>query len=336
MSTAAPAPPAPSTAPTGLRGVLAGREYDFVGRSRTWLYTSIALLAICALGVAVRGLNFGIDFTGGTSVVARGATQDFTADELRTALEAEGVRESVVQIAEDDQGRAALIRTEQIEVGGPQQAAVVDTVARITGAPPESIGVDAVGPRWGAQISRQALIGLAVFLALTVLYLSIRLEWRMALTAIVTMLHDIAVTIGVYAIVGFEVTPASVIALLTILGYSIYDTVVVFDRVQENAARLTSVSSQTYGQVANASLNQVLVRSISTSVTALLPVGSLLFVGASLLGADTLRDLALALFVGMAVGTYSSVFVATPLLVWLKEREPRYAQLRERAATRGR
>ncbi len=135
---------------------------------------------------------------------------------------------------------------------------------------------------------------------------------------------------------GFEVTPASVIALLTILGYSIYDTVVVFDRVQENAARLTSVSSQTYAQVANTSLNQVLVRSISTSVTALLPVGSLLFVGASLLGADTLRDLALALFVGMAVGTYSSVFVATPLLVWLKEREPRYAQLRERAAARGR
>jgi preprotein translocase subunit SecF len=319
---------------TSLRS---GRSFDFVGRSRLFMYVSLGLIALCALGLVLRGLNFGIDFTGGTAFVVEGATGDFTAEDLEQALAAQGIDEVAVQLSEGDQGVGALIRTPSLdEIGGSEQSALVDTIAEVTGAPAENVAVSAVGPRWGAQVSRQALYGLLVFLVLVVAYISFRFEWRMAITAIVTLLHDVLVTIGIYAIVGFEVTPASVVALLTILGYSLYDTVVVFDRVQENAARLTSVSTETYGEVANTSLNQVLVRSLSTSAAALLPVGSLLFIGAGLLGASTLRDLALALFVGMAVGAYSSIFVATPILVWLKEREPRYARLKEQVAARRR
>jgi preprotein translocase subunit SecF len=322
----------------GLRSRLRGStSFDFVGRSRTWVYVSLALIAVSLLGLALRGLNFGIDFTGGTAIVVTETTRDFTSAELREALAAQGVQESVVQIAEGESGQGALIRTSSLdEVGGAQQDAVLATVAEVTGAPREAIDIDAVGPQWGAQISRQALEGLGAFLLLVVAYIALRFEWRMAVAALVTLLHDVVVTIGVYALVGFEVTPASAIALLTILGYSLYDTVVVFDRVKENAAGLTSVSTRTYGDMANGALNQMLVRSLSTSLTSLLPVGSLLFIGANLLGADTLQDLALALFIGMGIGTYSSIFVATPILVWLKEKEPRYAKLKERVASRRR
>ncbi|MPZ88830.1 MAG: protein translocase subunit SecF [Nitriliruptorales bacterium] len=320
----------------GLRSRLRSRgDYDFIGRSRTWLLVSLALVAVSLLGLAVRGLNFGLDFTGGTAIVVTGATSDFDSAEVREALAAEGVQESVVQVSEGAEGRGALIRTSSLEeIGGGQQDAVLQTVASITGAPREAIDIDAVGPQWGVQITRQALEGLGAFLLLVVAYIALRFEWRMAVAALVTLVHDVVVTIGIYALIGFEVTPASVIALLTILGYSLYDTVVVFDRVKENASRLTSVSTQSYAGMANSALNQVLLRSLSTSLTSLLPVGSLLFIGANLLGADTLQDLALALFVGMGVGTYSSIFVATPILVWLKEKEPRYAKLKERAASR--
>lgn len=324
----------PQRSTTSLRS---GRSIDFVGRSRTWLFMSLGLLTLCLLALLVRGLSFGIDFTGGSAFVVSGATRDFTAEQLTDAVAAEGVTEVAVQVAEGEGGRGALVRIPSLEeVGGEQQAALVAVIAEVTGAPEDNVDVSAVGPRWGAQVSRQALQGLAVFLVLVVAYISFRFEWRMAVAALVTLVHDVLVTIGIYALVGFEVTPASVIALLTILGYSLYDTIVVFDRVQENAARLTSVSSERYADIANTSLNQVLVRSLSTAMTSLLPVGSLLFIGASLLGADTLRDLALALFVGMAVGAYSSIFVATPFLVWLKERDPRLARLAERSATRGR
>jgi preprotein translocase subunit SecF len=333
QATATTAQPRPSLR-TRLRGA---SNFEFIGRSRLWLYISLALVAVSLLGLAVRGLNFGIDFTGGTAIVVTEATNDFTSGELREALAAQGVPESVVQISDSDGVQGALIRTSSLEeVGGAQQEAILDTVATTTGAPCESIDIDAVGPQWGAQISRQALEGLGAFLLLVVLYIALRFEWRMAAAALVTLLHDVVVTVGIYALVGFEVTPASVIALLTILGYSLYDTVVVFDRVSENATKLTSVSTQSYADMANTALNQVLVRSLSTSVTSLLPVGSLLFIGANLLGADTLQDLALALFVGMGIGTYSSIFVATPILVWLKEKEPRYAKLKERVESRRR
>jgi preprotein translocase subunit SecF len=308
---------------------------DFVGRSRLWLQVSVAALLLCAAGVAVRGLNLGLDFTGGTAFVVSGATAQFTTEDLRGALGELGIDEVTAQVVEGDEGRGAIVTTPALEeIGGQQDRAVVDRLAEVTGAPAGSIDVSAVGPRWGAQVSRQALRALVVFLVLVVAYITLRFELRMALAAVAALFHDVFFTVGIYALLGFQVSPASVIALLTILGYSLYDTVVVFDRVKEDTARLNPLSTVTYGEVANRALNEMLVRSLSTSVTALLPVGSLLVVGATLLGADTLQDLALALFVGMAAGTYSSIVVATPVLVWLKEREPRYAELRDKVLAR--
>lgn len=315
------------------RFVAGQSQIDFIGRSRLWLVLTVVLLAICTAAVAVRGINLGIDFTGGTAVVIGNAERSFTAAEVRSALEDLGISESTVQLTGD--GTGALVSTPALEdVAGTQQREVIDRLAGVTGADRADIDVSAVGPRWGAQISVQALRGLVVFLVLASLYITIRFEWRMALAAVATLLHDVALTIGLYALAGFTVSPASVIALLTILGYSLYDTVIVFDRVTEDTAGLGSASSRTYSEVANESLNNVLVRSLSTSITSLLPVGALLFIGAQLLGAATLEDLAVALFIGMAVGTYSSLIVATPLLSWLKEREPRWADLRRRLETR--
>ncbi|HWH32338.1 MAG TPA: protein translocase subunit SecF [Egibacteraceae bacterium] len=308
-------------------------QFDFVGRSRMWALISLVLIAVSLLALGVRQLNFGIDFTGGTTFIVTGAAGGFGAEDLREAVGATGVDEVSAQVV--DGGEGAMVTTPSIEeVGGEQQDRVLDAIAEVAGVERGEIDVSAVGPRWGEQISRQAIRALVVFLVLVALYIAIRFEWRMALAALVTLAHDVIVTVGIYALVGFQVTPASVIALLTILGYSLYDTVVVFDRVTEDTARLSSVSTQTYGEVANSSLNEVLIRSLSTSVTSLLPVGSLLFIGATLLGAETLSDLALALFVGMAIGTYSSIAVATPALVWLKEREPRYAELKDKIETR--
>jgi preprotein translocase subunit SecF len=306
---------------------------DFIGRSRMWLILAAVSLTICALAVGIRNLNFGIDFTGGTSMIVENATASFTADDIRDALGELGVDEAVVQVTAD--GTGALISTTALgEIAGAQQREVVDRLAEVTGAGRDQIEVSAIGPRWGQQISRQALRGLAVFLLLVTVYISVRFEWRMGVAALATLVHDLLITVGIYALFGFQVTPASVIALLSILGYSLYDTVVVFDRIDEDTERLGSSSSRTYSDVANQSLNSVLVRSLSTSITSLLPVGGLLFIGAQLLGATTLQDLALALFIGMAVGIYSSLTVATPLLCWLKEREPRYRELRHRLETR--
>ena len=184
-----------------------------------------------------------------------------------------------------------------------------------------------VGPTWGSQITTKALEALIIFLVVIVVYLSIAFEWRMAIAAFVALMHDIVITIGVYALTGFEVSPTTVIGLLTILGYSLYDTVVVFDKVRENTAGLLTTQRSTYSDAANLALNQTLVRSINTSLTALIPVASILFVGAGLLGAGTLKDLALVLFVGMLSGTYSSICIATPVLADLKERQPEYKDL---------
>ena len=196
----------------------------------------------------------------------------------------------------------------------------------------DEVSVTNVGPTWGDKVSDKALTALIVFFLVIASYLTFRFEWRMALAAIVAVVHDIIITVGVYAVTGFEVTPATVVAFLTILGFSLYDTVVVFDKVKDNQARLGTVRGDTYSLMVNRSLNQVLMRSINTSIVALLPVASLLFVGTYVFGGLALRDFALALFVGLLTGAYSSIFVATPVLAWLKEREPKYRALRERAA----
>ena len=191
-----------------------------------------------------------------------------------------------------------------------------------------------IGPSWGAEITKKALYGLFAFLIVVVLFLTLAFEPKMAIAAIIALIHDVFLTVGIYALVGFEVTPATVIGFLTILGYSLYDTVVVFDKVRENTRTIAGGSRMTYSQAANLAVNQTLVRSINTSVIALLPVASILFVGAGLLGAGTLKDLSLALFIGLATGTYSSIFIATPILASLREREPAMKALAKRVGQR--
>jgi len=197
-----------------------------------------------------------------------------------------------------------------------------------------NIKVQLVGPSWGDEVTQNALRALLVFLVLVAIFLSIYFEWQMAIAALAALAHDVLITVGIYALSGFEVTPASVIGFLTILGYSLYDTVVVFDKVKENTKGIHGGSRTTYSEAANLALNQTLVRSINTSIVALLPVLSILVVGVSLLGVGTLNDLALALFVGMLVGTYSSIFVATPFLCQMKERAAENIALAKRVQAR--
>lgn len=317
---------------TGLSRLLTGRaDVDFIGRSRQFGLITLALVLISLAALGIRGLNFSIEFTGGSSFVEEGATQEFSVDDIEAALTDLGVTGAIVQVVDD--GRGAQVSTPAIsEISGVDDLEVAAAIEELTGG---EVSVSTIGPRWGDAVTEQAVRGLIVFLVLVIAYITFRFEWRMAVSAVLTLLHDVIITIGLYALIGFTVSPSTVIAILTILGYSLYDTVVVFDRITEDSEKLTSVSTTSYGQLANGALNNVLVRSLSTSITSVLPVASLLFVGANLLGAATLSDLALALFIGMTVGTYSSIFIATPLLVWLKEKDPKFAELKERAERGG-
>jgi preprotein translocase subunit SecF len=227
------------------------------------------------------------------------------------------------------------VRVQTNALTSVQQAAVEDKLATKFGVSVDSIDSQIIGPSWGAEITRKALYGLFGFLIVVMLYLAMAFESKMAIAAIIAVIHDVFITVGIYALVGFEVTPATVIGFLTILGYSLYDTVVVFDKVRENTRGIASSGKSTYSQAANLAVNQTLVRSFNTSFIALLPVGSILFVGAGLLGAGTLKDLSLALFIGLATGTYSSIFIATPILAALREREPAMQALAKRVGNRG-
>ncbi|MGN6598578.1 MAG: protein translocase subunit SecF, partial [Actinomycetes bacterium] len=230
-------------------------------------------------------------------------------------------------------GNTVRIQTESLTTARSEQ--VKETLAKDFNVKPAAVSQRVVGPSWGQQITGKAVNGLIVFLVAVVIFIwAYFREWRMGVAAILALAHDLIITVGIYALVGFEVTPSTVIGLLTILGYSLYDTVVVFDKVRENTNGITSGSRATYTDQANLAVNQTLVRSINTSVIALLPVAGILFVGAGLLGAGTLKDLSLALFIGIAVGTYSSIFIATPVLADLKEREPAIRALRKRVEMR--
>jgi preprotein translocase subunit SecF len=303
-------------------------NFDFVGRVRTWFLLSGVLLAISIGSLGLRQINAGLEFRGGTSFQVASET-NASVDDVRGAMTQAGVEHSTIQEIGDG---GFLVQAEHIEGNVQQQA--VSEIAQVTGVDEEEVNVTDVGPKWGAQITRKALQALAVFLVLVSLVLAIRLEWKMAGAAFVALVHDIVATAGIYSLTGFEVTPATVIAILTILGYSLYDTVVIFDRVKDRTASLSASGRVTYSQATNSALNEVLLRSINTTVVSLLPVGSLLFVGSFLLGAQTLRELALALFVGLALGAYSSVFLATPLLAVWKEREDRWSSLRARIGAR--
>jgi preprotein translocase subunit SecF len=302
-------------------------SFDFVGRRRTWYLVSLVILLVAVLGLVLRGLQLGVEFKGGAVFEARSANA--SVERVREAVASAGVEDPIVQ-----QVGTETVRVETGQITTEKSQQVRAAMAEVLGIDSGEVKTQLVGPSWGADVTRKALFSLAVFLALVIAYLSFAFEWKMAIAAMVALLHDLLITIGVYAIVGFQVTPATVIGLLTILGYSLYDTVVVFDKVKENTAGIAGGSRMTYGGAANLAVNQTLVRSINTSLIALLPVAGLLFVGAGLLGTGTLKDLALALFVGIAAGTYSSIFIATPLAAQLKEREPQMQALAKRVAAR--
>ena len=307
-------------------------SFNIVDNRRRWYAISAALVLLSLGALLVRGLNFGIEFSGGSVISVPSDT--CTVEQATTAFTDSGVTTEVpiVTVTQGTLGRNVNVQT--VALNSQQTQAAKQALATGCQADLNTMTTQVVGPSWGQQITHKAVVGLIVFLGAVVLYLSVWFEWRMAIAALVALAHDIIITVGVYALIGFEVTPATVIGVLTILGYSLYDTVVVFDKVKENTRAITGSARMTYGQAANLAVNQTLVRSINTSLVGLLPVASLLFVGAYVLGAGTLKDLALALFVGIAIGTYSSVFVATTVLVDLKNREPAIRALNKRVAQR--
>ena len=305
-------------------------EFDFIAHTRRWFIISAVLITVSIVSLTFRQLTLSIDFTGGTVVEVQNVN-DLSVAEVRGVLTGIGQGGARVQILTDetsDGGDRILVSTGALDAG--DQDLLVATIESASGA--ELDKLDAVGPTFGAEITRRAIEALAIFLLVVAGFISWRFEWRMAGAALVALFHDLITTAGIYSIVGFEVTPATVIAVLTILGYSLYDTVVVFDKITENVHELTGRA--TYTEIANLSLNQVLMRSINTSLTTLLPIGSLLFVGSYLLGAATLREFALALFIGVGLGTYSSIFVATPVLTYWKEKEPEWQRMQRRSARR--
>ncbi|WP_405954437.1 protein translocase subunit SecF [Streptomyces phaeochromogenes] len=297
--------------------------YDFVGKRKLWYGVSILITITAIVGLAVRGLNMGIEFQGG-AVFTTERTSISVAQAEEYAEEASG-HDAIVQKLGNGGLRIQIAGT---DTGKSDQ--IKEELARDLKVDAEKINADLVGPSWGDQIANKAWQGLGIFMVLVVIYLAIAFEWRMALAALVALIHDITITVGVYALVGFEVTPGTVIGLLTILGYSLYDTVVVFDSLKEQTKDLTKQTRWTYSEVADRSINGTLVRSINTTVVALLPVGGLLFIGGGVLGAGMLNDISLSLFVGLAAGAYSSIFIATPLVADLKEREPQMKALRKR------
>ena len=306
-------------------------SFDIIGRRRLWFAISAALVAISLVSLIVPGLNFGIDFKGG-AVFRVQPTKQVTEAQVRDAVGSVG---EVVQVTEDNPVQV-IVQTKEL----PQAeiARVRSALAKVAGTQSNAVSTDSIGSKWGSTVSRKALFALLVFLVAVTIYVSLRMEFKMAVAALVALLHDLIITAGIFALARFEVTPATVIALLTILGYSMYDTVVVFDKVRENTGSLSAMSRTTYSQATNLAVNQTMMRSLNTSLASLLPILGLLVVGNYLLGAETLKDLALALFVGVAAGAYSSIFIAPPLVAMWKEKEPRYAQLRarvERLAAQG-
>jgi preprotein translocase subunit SecF len=303
---------------------------NFVGRQRMWYTISGAILLISVIAMFTRGLNPSVDFKGGsvfqfpsTSSTSQGAIS-------RVVTDAGGGTSTVQQLTA--KGAQWSVQTKSLSSTVSENVRVA--LEKAFSIPDSKMSVQFIGPTWGSQITTKAVEALIIFLIVIVIYLSVAFEWRMAVAAFVALLHDIVITAGVYALAGFQVAPATVIGLLTILGYSLYDTVVVFDKVRENTAGLTTNQRSTYSEAANLALNQTLVRSINTSLTALIPVASILFIGGILLGGGVLNELSLVLFIGMLSGTYSSICIATPVLADLKEREPQYKDLARRIRQR--
>ena len=311
---------------TGLGGRLYSGEtsIDVIGKKRRWYAFSGLLIIISLAALSIQGLKLGIEFKGGASytVTKTGINLTGAEDAIKTAAIP---GEPIVQTVGTNR-----VRIQTGALTGAQSSALQDALSKSYGVSIDSIDTQIIGPSWGKEITRKALYGLIGFIVVVLLYLAMAFEPKMAVSAIIAVIHDVFITVGIYALVGFDVTPATVIGFLTILGYSLYDTVVVFDKIRENTRSITATAKSTFSQAANLGVNQTLVRSFNTSLIALLPVGSILFVGAGLLGADTLKDLSLALFIGLATGTYSSIFIAPPILATLREREPAMRALAKR------
>jgi len=303
-----------------------------VSNARRWAVITVVLVAVSVLSLATRGVELSLDFVGGSAFRVEGISERVTPEELRVAVEGAGADQVVAQVSGTGAERAAVVLTESLVPDGETAEAIRGALRELTGV--EDLQESFVGPSWGQRVTQQSVRALIVFLVVVALYISVRLDRKMAAVAIVTMAHDVLLTIGLYALVGFTVSPATVIALLTILGYSLYDTVVIFDRVKDNAHTLGQPGRRTILELVNASLNEVLYRSLNTTISSILPVGALLFIGAQLLGANTLQDLALALFIGLLVGAYSSIFVAGPLYAHWKASEPAERRRIAKAAAR--
>jgi preprotein translocase subunit SecF len=301
-----------------------------VPRRKLWYAIAAGIFVIAILSFSFRGFNLGIEFAGGNSFQIP-QTAGISLQQAKDAVSKAGAEVSTGQTV-GGKAPTYLIRTAPMDQD--KSDAVQQDVAKSLKLRADKINQDRVSPAWGSQITSGALQGLVAFLVLVIGYLAFRFEWRMAVGAIVALITNLITTAAIYSLVGFDVTPSTVIGMLTILGFSLYDVVVVFDKVQENTAGILGGARTTYAEAANLAVNQTLMRSINTAVIALLPVGGLLFIGAGLLGAGTLKDLGLVLFVGMGVAVICSIFLATPVVVDLKNREPKYAALEQRVLAR--
>jgi preprotein translocase subunit SecF len=296
----------------------------WVERRNLWFAISGVLILLSIVGLLLRGLNFSIDFEGGSQITYR-FEQPVTVDEVEATLAKHGIDDAEVQVVNGD---SIAIRTPAISRGVSQTESLRRDLAEQAGISPVDVSIEDIGPTWGGEISRKALIGLVIVLAAITLYITIRFELKMAIGAMIALVHDLTITVGVYALSGREVTPETVIAVLTILGFSLYDTVVIYDKIKENLETQSLVARLGSDGVVDLSLNQVLMRSVNTSLVVLLPILSLL-----LFGGETLKDFALAMFIGVAIGAYSSIFIAAPILAVLKKREQRFRQLEQRLTT---
>jgi preprotein translocase subunit SecF len=311
-----------------LRGYRTPR-FEIVRRRRTWFVLSGTVIALGLIGMLWRGINYSIDFTGGSLIQYTNAA-DVGVEDVRDLLAQDPYdrADAEIQVVGGDQ---IQIRTTALtDLTATERTELVDALADQAGVDVTEVSTQVVGPTWGQEITRQAVIGLVVVLVAIAIYVTFRFEWKMALGALAAMIHDVVITAGVYALTGREVSPATVIAILTILGFSLYDTVVIYDKVKENTENPSVMAKDTYEGVANLSMNQVLMRSVNTSLVVVLPILSLL-----LFGGETLKDFAFAMLIGVITGAYSSIFVAVPILTILKEREPKYRQHRARLEGRG-
>jgi preprotein translocase subunit SecF len=318
-------------------------HFDFIGNKKKWFTISAIIILAGVISLATRGLNLGIDFKGGQTWQVQ--SSQLTVAQATTAVEAAGIPQPTVLQLTDQIHHTKTIEVEaDLNSKTPEQRQAIENqvtnaLARVAGIPQaqaaQKISFNDVGPTWGGQVTSKAIEALIVFFIAVVVFISIRFEFKMAIAAVVAVVHDILITVGVYSLAGFQVSPDTVIAILTVLGYSLYDTVVVFDRIAENAKGLGATGRITYSDTVNLSMNQTLARSINTSMVAIIPVLSVLVVGSFILGATSLEDFGLALVIGLTSGAYSSIFIASPLLAMMKEREPRYVTIRQRLETRG-